>query len=55
LRTRSLASEVKKDTSVVTTGPHGNAGLPCAIGFNGLLRALPGEPGFLATIAGTMR
>jgi hypothetical protein len=27
------------------------SGLPCASGFNGFLRALPGEPGFFATIA----
>jgi hypothetical protein len=26
-------------------------GIPCASGFNGFLRALPGEPGFVATIA----
>jgi len=26
-------------------------GIPRANGFNGLLRALPGEPGFFATIA----
>ena len=30
-------------------------GIPRAIGFNGFLRALPGEPGFLATIASAMR
>jgi hypothetical protein len=40
----------RKHTSKVTTGSLGNAGIPCASGFNGLLRALPGEPGFLATI-----
>src|SRR4051812_18939922 len=46
-RTRSLASEIKKDTSVVTTGSPEQSGLPCAIGFNGLLRALPGDRAFL--------
>jgi hypothetical protein len=40
----------KKHTSKVTTGSLGDAGIPCASGFNGFLRALPGEPGFLATI-----
>jgi hypothetical protein len=41
----------KKHTSVVTTGPPDRPGIPCASGFNGFLRALPGEPGFVATIA----
>jgi hypothetical protein len=40
-----------KHTSVVTTGSPETPGLPCANGFNGFLRALPGEPGFVATIA----
>ena len=31
-----------------------NAGFPCAVVY-GLLRALPGEPGFLATFIGAMR
>jgi hypothetical protein len=31
------------------------SGIPCANGFNDLFRALPGEPGFLATITGVMR
>jgi hypothetical protein len=31
------------------------SGIPRANGFNGFLRALPGEPGFLATIIGAMR
>ncbi|MGA8903159.1 hypothetical protein [Bradyrhizobium sp.] len=26
-------------------------GIPCANGFNGLLRSLPGEPGFIASVA----
>jgi hypothetical protein len=38
----------KKHTSVVTTGSPERAGIPCANGFNGLLRALPGEPGLLS-------
>ena len=42
----------KKAHEIVTTGPPQRAGIPCANGFNGLLRALPGESGFLATIAG---
>jgi len=41
----------KKAHEIVTTGPPQRAGIPCANGFNGLLRALPGESGFLATIA----
>jgi len=48
--TRSLVCENKKHTSIVTTGIAGSTGIPCANGFNGFLRALPGEPGFLATI-----
>ena len=31
------------------------SGFPRANGFNGFLRALPGEPGFIATIIGAMR
>jgi hypothetical protein len=31
------------------------SGTPCAIGFNGFLRALPGEPGFLVTIPSATR
>jgi hypothetical protein len=49
--TRSLACERKKHTSVVTTGTPDRPGIPCASGFNGFLRALLGEPGFVATIA----
>jgi hypothetical protein len=50
-RTRSLACKIKKHTSVVTTGTPDRPGIPCASGFNGFLRALLGEPGFVATIA----
>jgi hypothetical protein len=50
-RTRGLACEIKKHTSKVTTGTPKHSGIPCTMGY-GFLRALPGEPGFLATIAG---
>jgi hypothetical protein len=46
-----MASRVKrKHTSKFTTGTPDRPGIPCASGFNGFLRALPGEPGFVATI-----
>src|SRR5579871_449969 len=41
----------KNHTSVVTTGPTGATRLSPRNGFNGFLRALPGEPGCLATLA----
>jgi hypothetical protein len=44
--TRSLACEIKKHTSVVTTGSPGQPGLPCTMVY-GLLRALPGDQAFL--------
>ena len=47
VRTRGLASERIKDTSVVTTGSPKQSGFPCAIGFNGFLRALSGDRAFL--------
>jgi hypothetical protein len=47
--------ENKNHTSVVTIGTPLSTGIPRAIGFNGFLRALPGEPGFFATIPGAMR
>jgi hypothetical protein len=50
LRTRSLAYKVKKARKQVTTGPPKHSGFPCAVVY-GLLRALPGVPGFLATVA----
>src|SRR5271169_318054 len=51
--TRSLACESEtKHTSVVTTGPPEKPGIPARGWFYGLLRALPGEPGFFATVAG---
>ena len=46
--TRSLACENKKHTSVVTTGPPEQPGIPARNGFNGLLRALPGDRAFLS-------
>jgi hypothetical protein len=42
----SRATE-KKHTSVVTTGTPDRPGIPCANGFNGFLRALPGDRAFL--------
>jgi hypothetical protein len=42
---------VKEAHEQVTTGPAEITGIPCANGFNGFLRALPGEPGFFATVA----
>jgi hypothetical protein len=33
---------------VFTTGPPKHSGTPCANGFNGLLRALPGDRAFLS-------
>jgi hypothetical protein len=49
-RTRSLACE-KNAHEQVTTGKAGSTRRFLRNGFNGLYRALPGEPGFLATIA----
>jgi hypothetical protein len=42
---------VKEAHEQVTTGRAEITGIPCANGFNGFLRALPGEPGFFATVA----
>jgi len=42
--------QVKKARKQVTTGTPEHAGLPCAIGFNGLCRTLPGVPGLLAPV-----
>jgi hypothetical protein len=41
---------VKEAHEQVTTGRAEDTGIPCANGFNGFLRALPGEPGFFATV-----
>jgi hypothetical protein len=43
--------ENKKHTSKVTTDHTGTPGISPRNGFNGFLRALLGEPGFVATIA----
>ena len=52
--TRSLACECKKHTSIVTTGTPKRSGTPCANGFNGFLRDLPGVRDFLVTVIGAM-
>jgi hypothetical protein len=41
--TRSLACEIRKHTSVVTTGSPETPSIPARNGFNGLFRALPGD------------
>jgi hypothetical protein len=43
--------QIKKARKQVTAGTPKASGIPRASGFNGFLRGLPGEPGFLATIA----
>jgi len=48
-RTRSLACKRKKHASKVTTGKPRQPALPAQWSY-GLFRALPGEPGFVATI-----
>jgi hypothetical protein len=48
---QSRVQKGKKHTSVVTTGLPETPSIPARNGFNKLLRALPGEPGFLATVA----
>jgi hypothetical protein len=40
----------KEAHEIVTTVTSGSSGIPRALGFNGLLRALPGESGFFATV-----
>ena len=47
--------QMKKHTSKSTTGSPVHAGFPRAIGFNGLLRALPGVHDFLVTVIGAMQ
>ena len=42
-RTHSLAWEKIDHTSVVTTGTPRSPGIPARNGFNGFLRALPGD------------
>jgi len=41
---------MKKARKHITTVTPASPGIPRANGFNGLFRALPGEPGFVATI-----
>jgi hypothetical protein len=53
--TRSLACKMKKHTSKSTTGSPVHAGFPRAIGFNGLLRALPGVRDVLVTVISAMQ
>src|SRR5579863_4193617 len=45
--TRSLVCKVKS-IRVVTTGSPVHSGIPCAIGFNGFLRSLPGDRALLS-------
>jgi hypothetical protein len=47
----TASCDVKEAHEQVTTGRAEITGIPCANGFNGFLRALLGEPGFLATVA----
>jgi hypothetical protein len=47
-RTRSLARKQKKRTSKVTAGSPKLPGIPRANGFNGFLRALPGDRALLS-------
>ena len=42
-RTRSLVRKIKKHTSIVTTGSPRSPDIPARDGFNGFLRALPGD------------
>ena len=53
--TRSLACELKKHTSVVATGPDGFNRHSLRDGFNGFLRALPGDEFLFVTVAGGLR
>jgi hypothetical protein len=46
-RTRSLACDRRKHTSIVTTVTPETPGIPRAIGFNGFLRSLPGDRALL--------
>ena len=47
---RSLAWKSKKPHELVTTVAPDHPAFPHANGFNGLLRALPGESGLLVTV-----
>src|SRR6201985_1648045 len=48
LCTRSLACDVKMAHELVTTGPPESPGIPARNGFNGFLRALPGDRALLS-------
>jgi hypothetical protein len=54
MRTRSLARKAESAQVSHRRSPE-TPGIPRANGFNGFLRALLGEPGFLATIVSAMR
>src|ERR1019366_7706383 len=43
----SRANDETKHTSIVTTGPPRSPGIPARNGFNGFLRALPGDRALL--------
>ena len=43
--------QMKKAHEQVTPGSPKHSGIPRANGFNGFLRGLPGEPGFVASVA----
>ena len=46
----------RKDTQAeVTTGQAASHDIPRASGFNGFLRALPGDLGFVASVVGAMQ
>jgi hypothetical protein len=45
---RSFAWNKENHTKVVTTGSPDDSGIPRASGFNGFLRALPGDRAFLS-------
>jgi hypothetical protein len=48
LCTRGLACDVKMAHEFVTTGPPESPGIPARNGFNGFLRALPGDRALLS-------
>src|SRR5262249_28985929 len=50
-RTRSLACEMEKHTSVVTTGQPKRSGIPRAMVLTVYPRTLPGVPGLIASVA----
>src|SRR3954466_7178449 len=50
--TRSLVCKMKKQTSIVTTSSADTHRLSPLDGLNGVLRALPGEAAFVATVIG---